>query len=309
MNEKSQLLTPEQTSADEIPRDPMSIDIFDIPPHPAADMFPMLPDDELEELAADIKANGLLMPLLVGQLNGQSVLVDGRNRREACRRAGIIPDHVLLDGQDPRAYIVSANIRRRNLTKGQQAVLVAKIYPEPEKGGRNKNAVITTEFSSGLLSHARTVLRHAPDLAEHVINGSLSLDKAYEEARIRKGRADTHEARFNALKAAASDLAELVVEGQLNLEEAEAAEREREAQASRRKKLLAEALHALSAHAYVLDRNWRAEVMHIIRNEAELYKQHNCGPVDEFIEALEIFEQQAGVLLNKIRGEDDVEKS
>jgi hypothetical protein len=287
----------------------MSIDIFDIPPHPAADMFPMLPDDELEELAADIKANGLLMPLLVGQLNGQSVLVDGRNRREACRRAGIIPDHVLLDGQDPRAYIVSANIRRRNLTKGQQAVLVAKIYPEPEKGGRNKNAVITTEFSSGLLSHARTVLRHAPDLAEHVINGSLSLDKAYEEARIRKGRADTHEARFNALKATAPDLAEMVVEEKLSLEEAEAAERERAERTRRNKKLLAEALHSLAAYAYLLNQNRHDEVVHFITCEAELYKQYNFGPVDEFIEALEIFEQQAGVLLNKIRGEDDVEKS
>lgn len=293
----------------------MSIDIFDIPPHPAADVFPMLPDDELEELAADIKAIGLQQPLVVAELDGQPVLIDGRNRREACRRAGIIPDHVLLDGQDPRAYIVSANIRRRNLTKGQQAVLVAKIYPEPEKGGRNKNAVITTEFSSGLLSQARTVLRHAPDLADHVINGSLSLDKAYEEARIRKGRADTYEARFNALKAAAPDLAEMVVEEKLTLEEAEAAQREREEKARRGKRLLAEALHALSAHAYVLDQNRHAEVVHFITCEAELYKHHNFGPVDEFIGALEIFEQYAGLLLNGIRAasikgeKEDAEKS
>jgi hypothetical protein len=49
-------------------------------------------------------------PLTVGQLDGQMMLIDGRNRREACRRAGIIPDHVLLDGQDPVAYIISANI-------------------------------------------------------------------------------------------------------------------------------------------------------------------------------------------------------
>jgi ParB-like chromosome segregation protein Spo0J len=67
------------------------MDIFDIPPHPAADVLPMLDDDEIEELAADIRANGLLMPLLVGQLDGQTVLVDGRNRREACRRLGIVP--------------------------------------------------------------------------------------------------------------------------------------------------------------------------------------------------------------------------
>ncbi len=44
-----------------------------------------------------------------------------------------------------------------------------------------------------------------------------------KKARIRKGRAETYEARFNALKAAAPDLAEMVIEEKLSLEEAEAA--------------------------------------------------------------------------------------
>jgi hypothetical protein len=276
-------------------------DIFDIPPHPAADVFPMLDDDELEELAADIKANGLQLPLVVHELDGEPMLIDGRNRREACRRVGIVPDYILLDGQDPRAYIVSANIRRRNLTKGQQAMVVAKLYPEPEKGGRNKNAVITTEFSSGLLSHARTVLRHAPDLADHVINGSLSLDKAYEEARIRKGRADTHESRFESLKSVAPDLADLVVDGQLNLEEAEAAERERAERTRRNKKLLAEALHSLAAYAYLLEHEvQRKRVAEFVISEAELYQQHNPDPIDEVFHALEVFAEHAGPLLTQI---------
>ena len=87
----------------------------------------MLPDDELDELTADIRANGLIMPLLVGQVDGQNVLVDGRNRREACQWAGVIPDYVLLDGQDPVTYILSANINRRHMTKGQRAIVVARI--------------------------------------------------------------------------------------------------------------------------------------------------------------------------------------
>ena len=32
--------------------------------HPAADVFPMMSDEELDALAADIKANGLKVPLL-----------------------------------------------------------------------------------------------------------------------------------------------------------------------------------------------------------------------------------------------------
>jgi hypothetical protein len=33
--------------------------------------------------------------------------------------------------QDPAASIFSANLARRNLTKGQQAIAVAMLYPEP----------------------------------------------------------------------------------------------------------------------------------------------------------------------------------
>ena len=64
-------------------------------------------------------------------------LIDGRNRREACKRAGAVPATTMLDGQDPIAYVVSTNIARRNLTKSQQAMLMAMIYPEGEKGGRS----------------------------------------------------------------------------------------------------------------------------------------------------------------------------
>lgn len=45
----------------------------------------MLAEDELNELAADMKANGLIHPLVVKE----GVLIDGRNRREACRIAGV----------------------------------------------------------------------------------------------------------------------------------------------------------------------------------------------------------------------------
>jgi hypothetical protein len=111
----------------------------------------------------------------------------------ACLALGIVPDYVLLNGQDPVAYILSANINRRHMTKGQRAMAVARIYPEPEKGGRGKNSSVTKEFSVERLSLARFILRHTPDdLADQVLTGSLSLDKAYEEARIRKGQADTY---------------------------------------------------------------------------------------------------------------------
>src|SRR5262245_56896276 len=53
--------------------------------HPAADVFPMMSDDELAALGADIKARGLLEPI---KIRGDEIL-DGRNRLEAIERADI----------------------------------------------------------------------------------------------------------------------------------------------------------------------------------------------------------------------------
>jgi hypothetical protein len=50
-------------------------------------------------------------------------------------------------------------VAESNLTKGQQAMALALIYPEPEKGGRGKNvetrkAVETSGFSSAATPHS-----------------------------------------------------------------------------------------------------------------------------------------------------------
>jgi ParB-like chromosome segregation protein Spo0J len=58
------------------------------PVHPIADLFPMMTDEELADLAADIKANGLLHPIVVDK---EGALIDGRNRARACEIAGVEP--------------------------------------------------------------------------------------------------------------------------------------------------------------------------------------------------------------------------
>jgi ParB-like chromosome segregation protein Spo0J len=60
--------------------------------HPVAALFPMLADDELEELAADIKARGLRLPIIRDK-EGKT-LIDGRNRLVACEKAGVQPDFI-----------------------------------------------------------------------------------------------------------------------------------------------------------------------------------------------------------------------
>jgi hypothetical protein len=130
----------------------------------------------------------------------------------ACLALGIVPHYILLDGKDPVAYIFSANITRQHMSKGQRAIVVATLL-ETSKVPQQV-ASKQAGLSQQRISQARTVLRYGPDLADSVLEGSISLDNAYEEARICKGRADTYESRFNALEVAAPDFADLVVEGQ-----------------------------------------------------------------------------------------------
>src|SRR3954454_14399580 len=104
---------------------------FDV--HPAADIFPMMSEDELASMAEDILANGLIHPIV---LDAEGVLVDGRNRLRACGMAGVEPTFRRLNGEDTEAFIVSANLARRNLNKAQQAMALAMIYPDGGKGGR-----------------------------------------------------------------------------------------------------------------------------------------------------------------------------
>jgi hypothetical protein len=54
-------------------------------------------------------------------------LIDGRNRLAACGLAGVEPRYERLVDQDPEAFIVSVNLARRNMSKGQQAMALAMI--------------------------------------------------------------------------------------------------------------------------------------------------------------------------------------
>lgn len=152
-------------------------------PHPLTDLFPMLPDDELADFADDIKVNGLMEPIALAD----GLVVDGRNRLKACEIAGVEPRFTQLNGQDIRAYIVAHNIKRRHLTKGQRAMALAMIYPEPERGGRKDRGSIAREMglSGERLRIARIVLREAPELAKHVLRGDgISLDEALAIAAL-----------------------------------------------------------------------------------------------------------------------------
>ena len=191
--------------------------------HPFAAKFPLLEDDELDRLAADIASHGLHRPIALTS-DGRT-LVDGRNRLAACKRSGCDPVFVRLPEHYTETmildYIVSANLARRHLSAGQRAMLaldyeqfyagaagaqererksaldwrqgsdqdeatVADLRQssERERKSAEKAAKVTGASGRGV-SQAKAVERDTPDLAEKVRTGEMSLDAADKERKRR----------------------------------------------------------------------------------------------------------------------------
>src|SRR5580658_10110053 len=93
--------------------------IYDPPeqpkPHPICLLMPLADEDELQSLVDDIRAHGLLDPIVLFERR----ILDGRSRAAACESAGREPRYVEFEGTREEAlmFVVSHNLKRRHLTK------------------------------------------------------------------------------------------------------------------------------------------------------------------------------------------------
>jgi N6-adenosine-specific RNA methylase IME4 len=87
--------------------------------HPAAESFPMMDPDRLQQLTESIASTGLQVPILL--CDGQ--ILDGRNRYAACREAGVQPRFEEFAGGNPFEHVWALNGQRRDLEAGQRAAI------------------------------------------------------------------------------------------------------------------------------------------------------------------------------------------
>lgn len=182
--------------------------------HPIASLFPMIPDDELQALADDIKANGqreniVLMPM--GPETEEYWLVDGRNRFRACEMAGVEPQY----GMDNRYFgepdligpwIISHNLHRRHLTASQRAAIAVEYEKRlaieaaarqragkpVEAGGRASDLAGELLGVSGrTVRDAKFVAEHDPGLFERVRAGEVSASLAASSIRESDSKRNT----------------------------------------------------------------------------------------------------------------------
>lgn len=201
--------------------------------HSLATKFPAMPDADYRALVADIRTNGLIHPIILHE----GKILDGRHRYRACADAGVEPRFVTLaeaaPGVSPLAFVVATNLHRRDLTPGQRAMLAVDFLPELEaeakkrqqagrvEGGRRRRvdkpktqlpyalgrsreqAARKVGVSGRSVGEAKKIKRQAPEVAERVIAGALTLpearslsaldpdDRAYALAQLDSGAVKT----------------------------------------------------------------------------------------------------------------------
>ena len=106
----------------------------DLKPHRLASMFPELGGEEFSALVEDIKARGLVHPIV--RLNGE--ILDGWNRFRACLSARVVPVFEEYTGDDPVGFVISVNLTRRHLDSSQRADLGAQLMRLFEHEAKNR---------------------------------------------------------------------------------------------------------------------------------------------------------------------------
>ena len=164
----------------------------DIAFHEIANIFPLLKDDELADLAKDIKANGLLSPIVTYQ----GKILDGRNRFNACLMAEIEPFYEDYDTNlglgTPLAYVVSVNLKRRHLTddeRGEVAAKIANLRDGQRKDyltGASGEAPVSQTEAAKLMRVSRSLVQRATKVANY---GIPEVKKTLDEGRISLSRA------------------------------------------------------------------------------------------------------------------------
>ena len=227
------------------------LNVFELPVFADADLLPMLADDEMADMVESIKANGQREPITVAEINGEWFLIDGRNRREACRQAEVDPKYRIFEGDETaiKSFILDTDNRRHN-SRAQRSMRIAFMLPidyEPDKGGRGNNSKLA-QICVGLTRRDRQdvscsffIRKHDEPLGRLILAGhpNYTLTKAYEEVKAavaeRERLAELERQKLEklaGLRNSYPDLATLVDEGRIYLDEAleTAASRDRKAQ-------------------------------------------------------------------------------
>ena len=177
--------------------------------HPASEMFPIMLEKDIKELADDIRINGLREPITTF---GGKVL-DGRNRIKACEIAGVDPIFSELQpDESPVHFVWSMNYARRHLTTSQRSMAIitmqdmlakeskqrmsrggklsvrkgVEIIPQAEQGRTRDKLAEIAHVNPHYISDAMAIQEGSSELAAEVLAGNVTIPEA--KRRLKGGK-------------------------------------------------------------------------------------------------------------------------
>jgi DNA modification methylase len=161
--------------------------------HEYANLFPMIPQEELKILADDIKENGLVNPIVLFE----GKIIDGRNRYKACISVNIEPQFTNLKTDKPLEYVISTNLKRRHLDTSQRAMIAANLanmnVGNPDYSANLQNSAeskISIETAAKILNvgvrsvnTAKEIKENFPERIKDVEDGKVSVSAVVKEER------------------------------------------------------------------------------------------------------------------------------
>lgn len=167
--------------------------------HPLSAAFPSMSAEDFQALKDDIEEHGQREPVIVFE----GMVLDGWHRYRACAELGLEPlKFTFKDGDDPAAFVESANLHRRHLTATQRAAAVVAVRawapakrptqqaakPAPANKGAAAAPLSTNkEMAKAANVSVRTIkdakAGHKAGLGEAMREGALTAEEAAKVAR------------------------------------------------------------------------------------------------------------------------------
>lgn len=161
--------------------------------HEISNIYPLIEDEQFQELVDDIRKNGLQVPIVTFE----NQILDGRNRYRACIEAEIKPEFVGYDGSDPIQCVISLNSIRRHLSISQRALVAANIANLTQGGNRRSFQRANLHFESiaetaeklnvseRSVKKAKQIKRDSiPEVVAQVEKGEMSLNEASKISKL-----------------------------------------------------------------------------------------------------------------------------
>lgn len=175
-------------------------------PHPACNLIPRMTEAEFEELKASIAKHGQQEWVTIDDTVDGVYIIDGYHRWRACQELGISCNAMNFESVSSDSiieFVLLMNRHRRHLSQGQLAILAVQAedftknnYVQDPKGSKvatlpapppppktRDQLAESVGVSSRLIGDAKKVAHEAPELAEEVKAGKITVNEAKRQMK------------------------------------------------------------------------------------------------------------------------------